>query len=135
MMAARIEAIPAYHAQFDWIIGQDRPIHITDIGSVLADYIAFDFRMTSSPYDAFVRGEDMALNSAQVRGMSLFYGKAGCAACHTGTFQTDHDFHAVGVPQLGPGKGHGDGYANHGRSAVTGDPADAQNSARRPCAT
>lgn len=125
ILAARVEAIPAYRKQFDWVIGPDQPIHITDIGTVIADYIAFDFRTTQSPYDAFLRGEDMALTNAQVRGMSLFYGKAGCADCHSGTFQTDHDFHAIGVPQFGPGKGHGDGYADHGRSAVTGDKADA----------
>ena len=39
--------------------------------------------------------------------MELFYGKAGCASCHTGTFQTDHDFHAIAMPQIGPGKSDG----------------------------
>ena len=124
ILVARIEAIPEYRARFDWIIGPQQPIHITDIGRVLADYIAFDFRTTQSPYDAFLRGEDMALSNTQVRGMSLFYGKAGCADCHSGAFQTDHDFHAIGIPQFGRGKGHGDGYADHGHSAVTGNKAD-----------
>ena len=36
--------------------------------------------------------------------MRLFYGEAGCAACHSGPFLTDHDFHAMGEPQFGPGK-------------------------------
>jgi cytochrome c peroxidase len=39
--------------------------------------------------------------------MELFYGKAGCANCHSGPFQTDHDFHAIAMPQIGPGKRDG----------------------------
>jgi aldehyde dehydrogenase (NAD+) len=37
--------------------------------------------------------------------MELFYGEAGCASCHAGKFLTDHSFHAMGQPQVGPGKG------------------------------
>ena len=60
-----------------------------------------------------------------MRGMSLFYGKANCASCHNGLFQTDHQFHALGIPPIGPGKGHGpSGYADHGRAAVTGKKED-----------
>jgi len=61
--------------------------------------------------------------------MKLFYGKAECARCHTGTFQTNHEFAAIGMPQIGPGKGdnlppHTDGLDDFGRERVTGDPAD-----------
>lgn len=125
MLAARVEAIPEYRKQFDWIIGAGEPIHITDIGRAIADYITFDFRSTDSRYDAFLRGDDTALTNTEIQGMWLFYGKGGCGDCHGGLFQTDHDFHAIGIPQFGPGKGHGPGYADHGRAAVTGDPADA----------
>ncbi len=57
--------------------------------------------------------------------MRWFYGKAGCSQCHSGVFQTDHDFHAVAWPQVGPGKGDGgDGHEDFGRERVTGDPED-----------
>ncbi len=125
MLAARVEAIPEYRKGFDLIIGKDEPIHITDIARAIADYITFDFRTTDSRFDAFLRGDDAALTNAEVRGMSLFYGKGGCADCHNGTFQTDHGFHAIGIPQLSPDKGHEPDHADHGRAAVTGDPADA----------
>ncbi|OIQ68241.1 cytochrome c551 peroxidase precursor [mine drainage metagenome] len=36
--------------------------------------------------------------------MALFYGSAGCSVCHSGPFQTDNQFHAMGEPQLGPGR-------------------------------
>ena len=39
--------------------------------------------------------------------MKLFYGKANCSSCHSGTFQTDHEFHAIAMPQIGPGKADG----------------------------
>jgi cytochrome c peroxidase len=119
-VADRVAAIPDYRTRFDWVIGPNRPLYITDVGAVLAAYIAFDFCSTDSPFDAFLRGEEAALSNIEMRSMSLFYGKSSC-----GTYQTDHDFHAISLPQFGPGKGHGpSGYADHGRAAVTGDPAD-----------
>jgi cytochrome c peroxidase len=57
--------------------------------------------------------------------MGLFYGRAGCSSCHSGVFQTDHGFHAIGMPQVGPGFGHGfEGREDFGREEATGDPAD-----------
>ncbi len=62
--------------------------------------------------------------SAQ-RGMRIFYGKAGCSGCHAGVFQTDHQFHAIAMPQIGPGKGDGDdGREDFGRERVTGSEAE-----------
>ena len=43
----------------------------------------------------------------------------------TAVFQTDHDFHAIGMPQAGPGFGDGfDGREDFGREGVTGDVTD-----------
>jgi cytochrome c peroxidase len=39
--------------------------------------------------------------------MRLFCGEAGCSRCHSGKFQTDHQFHAIAMPQIRPGKGDG----------------------------
>ena len=59
--------------------------------------------------------------------MTLFYGEAGCSTCHSGKFQTDHSFHAMGEPQLGPGKS--ERFERHqrdvGRMRVTNRPEDA----------
>ena len=57
--------------------------------------------------------------------MHLFYGSAGCSGCHGGALQTDHSFHAIAMPQIGPGKGDGpSGREDFGRERVSGDPAD-----------
>lgn len=58
-------------------------------------------------------------------GANLFYGKENCATCHTGYFLSDQKFHAIGVPQIGPGKGDNvDGRDDFGRETVSGDIAD-----------
>lgn len=125
LIARRVEAIPDYRRRFDWLIGADEPLHATHIAQTLADFITYEFRATDSAFDAFLRGNDTALDNDQLRGMALFYGKAGCATCHAGPFQTDHRFHAMALPQIGPGKGHGQtGLADHGRGAITGLPGD-----------
>lgn len=121
----RVETIPDYKRRFTWLGGSVARLHVSDIANAIADFIAFEFRSTDSPFDAFLRGDDAALSNEQLRGMSLFYGKAGCANCHSGVFQTDHAFHAIGIPPIGPGMGHGpEGHADHGRAAVTGSADD-----------
>lgn len=118
-IAGRVNAIPAYRARFEALTGQ--PARITDIGQAIADFMAFEFRATDSPFDRWLAGDPDALDAAQQRGAALFYGEAGCASCHSGPLLTDHGFHAIGIPQIGPGK-HPEGYpayADTGRAAVT----------------
>lgn len=80
------------------------------------------FRADNSPYDRYLRKEPQALSASARRGMQLFRGKAGCSACHSGIYQTDHQFHAMAMPQIGPGKGDGtEGREDFGREQVTGD--------------
>ncbi len=120
-IAAQVATIPNYDMRIRRQNG-DQPPHIADVAQALADFIAFEFRATDSPFDRFLAGDETALTPAQARGMGLFYGAAGCATCHSGPFQTDHGFHAIGMPQLGPGKEAGG--QDRGRHYVTGDPAD-----------
>jgi len=82
-----------------------------------------------SPFDQFLRGNVNALTVQQRHGMRLFYGKAGCDSCHSGKFMTDMQFHAIAMPQVGPGKGdsypgYSDGHDDFGRGRETQDPAD-----------
>ena len=100
LIAAKVEAIEEYRMAFDWIIGKDEPIHITDIGNALSQFITYEFRATDSPVDQYLNGKQEALEVDQMAGMELFYGKANCSSCHSGKFQTDHGFHAIGLPQF-----------------------------------
>ncbi|MEM9049605.1 MAG: cytochrome c peroxidase [Pseudomonadota bacterium] len=106
LLSARVAAIPAYQAAFAATypeIAAGRPIAFTDISNAVAAFMEEEWRSDTSPYDAHLRGVTLLAGPA-AEGLVLFYGKAGCASCHAGPFLTDHAFHAMGVPQIGPGK-------------------------------
>ena len=125
MIAARVAAIPEYQRRFDKIAPGEK-ITFTSIANVIADFIVFEMRADNSLFDRAMRGESILPEPAQL-GMSLFYGEAGCSNCHSGWFQTDHDFHSIAMPQIGPGKSAR--FESHvrddGRLRVTGDESDA----------
>jgi cytochrome c peroxidase len=125
-IAARVVAVPEYRSRFDAVLGQDAAVSFTDISDVLADFIRVEWRADDSAFDRHMRGE-APLSAAAQQGMDLFYGKAGCGSCHSGWFQTDHGFHAIAMPQIGPGKAAR--FETHardeGRMRVTGAAEDA----------
>ena len=89
----------------------------------LAAFETEAFGMNDSPFDEFLRGNTQAMSRAAKRGAFLFYGKAGCVDCHSGTLLTDQLHHNLAVPQIGPGKNPLTGL-DHGRMGITADPAD-----------
>lgn len=129
IIAARVAAFPAYQSLFSAAypeIAGGRPLAFTDIANAIAAFVALEWRSDRAPFDAALRGE-AALTGPAAAGAALFYGAGGCSACHAGPFQTDHDFHAMGEPQLGPGKA--ERFESHardeGRRRVTGRTGDA----------
>jgi len=129
LLAARVAALPAYRTRFAAIypeIAAGRPIKFTDIANAIAAFTAFEWRADKSPFDSYLRtGAPMTPDA--MAGMKLFYGPAGCAACHSGKFQTDQSFHAMGEPQIGPGKAERfeTNSRDTGRMRVTNQPEDA----------
>ncbi len=126
ILAKRVEIIPAYRKSFNVVLPENAPIHFHDIANALADFIRFEWRADNSPFDRFLQ-TGASLPHAASKGMELFYGKAQCDRCHSGLFQTDHSFHAIAMPQIGPGKAALLGQRNRdvGRMLVTGDSQDA----------
>ena len=126
LIAERVAAIPTYAAMFAEVYPERDAIAFTDISNAIAAFIAWEWRSDTSAFDAYLRGEGTLAPAAEA-GRALFYGDAGCAECHSGPFQTDHGFHAMGQPQLGPGKA--ERFERHqndiGRMRVTGRPEDA----------
>jgi cytochrome c peroxidase len=128
LIAQRVAGIPAYATAFQQAyphIATPQDIAFTDISNAIATFMAFEWRSDTAPFDQFLRGAATPDDRTQ-RGMTLFYGPANCATCHSGLFQTDHQFHAMAVPQIGPGKAAT--FETHkrddGRFRVTGDPKD-----------
>nr|WP_241524098.1 cytochrome c peroxidase [Oceaniglobus indicus] len=129
MLSRRVAAIPEYRQRFAAVypaIAAGRAIGFADISNAIAAFIAHEWRSDSSPFDRMLRG-GAPLPDDAARGLDLFYGSAGCSTCHSGPFQTDHGFHAMGAPQIGPGKAAT--FENHqrdtGRMRVTGRAEDA----------
>ncbi len=101
ILAKRVDSIAEYRKRFEALDTSD--IHITHIGTARSAFIGSEFRATDSLFDRYLRGED-AMPEVELAGMDLFYGKARCSTCDAGAFQTVHSFHAIGLPQIGPGK-------------------------------
>jgi cytochrome c peroxidase len=128
LLAKRLSAIPEYVALFQAAYGDvngPEDISFVHAANAIGAFEATALRADDSPFDRFLRGDRNAISKEAVRGGRLFYGKAACADCHSGPFQTDQAYHAIAMPQIGPGKGDGDtGHEDFGREQVTGDWAD-----------
>jgi cytochrome c peroxidase len=128
-LVERLRSIPEYVDLFTraypLIDYQPENITIVDVGNAIGAFQDVAFRTDNSPFDRYLRGERGTMSSSAKKGMKLFYGRAQCSLCHSGVFQTDHDFHAIGVPQVGPGFGDGaTGLEDFGREGVTHDSND-----------
>ena len=111
LLADRLRAIPEYVELFrraypDEVRGA-ADITFVMAANAIAAFETTAFRADDSPFDRYLRGDSDSLSAEQEHGMQLFYGAAGCSSCHSGKFQTDHEFHAVAMPQIGPGKADG----------------------------
>jgi cytochrome c peroxidase len=87
--------------------------------NAIAAFEASAWALLDSPWDNYLRGDDRALSDDAKRGALLFYGKARCASCHSGSLFTDQLAHNIAVPQVGPGKG-AEAPLDFGRGRETG---------------
>ena len=112
LLSERLQGVDEYVTRFKQAF-PDRVRTRVDVtyvmaANAIAAFEASEFRADQSAFDNYLRGDRKALSRSARRGMELFYGAAGCSSCHSGKFQTDHEFHAIAMPQIGPGKE--DGY-------------------------
>ena len=124
-LADRLRNIPEYVLMFNEAFGITADqITYAHAANAISAFERVAWRADNSPFDRFLRGDKKTMSKSAKKGMRLFYGKAGCSGCHSGTYLTDMKFHAIGMPQIGQGKGHGEyGYEDMGRASVTGDAA------------
>jgi cytochrome c peroxidase len=128
ILARRVAGVPEYAADFARInphINNSDDVAFTDISNAIAVFMAHEWRSDTAPFDAVLRG-DTTPKGDVAKGQALFYGASRCSDCHSGAFQTDHQFHAMGAPQIGPGKAatFEDHTRDDGRFRVTGRDAD-----------
>jgi len=133
LIAKKLRSIPEYVDLFMWAypgeILEAAEITYVHAANAIASFEASAWRFDDSPFDRYLRGDRQALSPTARHGMNVFYGAGHCSDCHSGTFQTDHEFHAIAMPQIGPGKGDNtagfvDGLDDFGRERVSGNSAD-----------
>ena len=78
----KLNAIPGYRDQFKKVFGTE--VTSENIGKAIASFER-TVLCANAPYDKFKAGDKTALSESAQRGMKLFFGKANCSACHSGT--------------------------------------------------
>lgn len=124
-LMARILAVPGYQELFQ-VAYPGVPLDemtFAYAANALAAYQMDTFTFLDSPWDRYLQGDETALSAEALAGAALFYGKAGCADCHSGSLLSDLQFHNIGVPQIGPGKGNEEPL-DFGRARETGYDSD-----------
>ena len=111
-LLTRLDADRDYTAEFDAAFSDG--LTASNVARALASYVR-TIRSGDSPADRYLGGDSTALGDDAKRGLSLFRGKANCAACHLGPNLTDEAFHNTGVFLRG---------ADPGRYGVTGREED-----------
>ena len=94
----RLLAIPEYvdlfQAAYPDVATED--LGFQHAANAIAAFEIDAFTLTDSPYDRYIRGNGDALSESAQRGAMLFFGKAGCANCHSGNLLTDQQHHNIG---------------------------------------
>ena len=118
--------------RFRAVFGNGTAEQVVTFDNVAAAIAAYQRSATfvESPWARYARGDNGAIPESAKRGALLFFrtplqGGAGCSACHTGDALTNERHHALGFPQIGPGKGDGNpANDDFGRGRETGQPLD-----------
>ena len=113
------------------------PIDFTMFGRAIAEF-EFTQVHANAPIDEFARGNQNAMNDSQKKGALIFFGKGKCSQCHAVGGQSNEMFsdfkmHNIGVPQIAPFFGVGQGNVifdgpnedeDFGLEQITGNSAD-----------
>jgi cytochrome c peroxidase len=92
----RLAQVPDYREKFKAVFGEDYPTWANALRAVAAYQRTLNSK--NVPFDAFLKGDDKAINDAAKRGHKLFTGKANCTQCHDGALLSDDRYHNIGVP-------------------------------------
>ena len=106
LIAERVAAIPEYvdmFAQAFADVSSPRDITIVHIGNALGAFIISEWTSIDTIYDQNLRN-GTPLPPQAAAGKELFFGDAGCSACHSGPLFSDRAFRALGLPAFGPGR-------------------------------
>src|SRR5215510_4033288 len=132
----RLNAAPSYRQLFAKVssgVKAGGPITYDDFARAISEF-EFTQVYADAPIDRYARGNANALTLSQKTGAVLFFGRAGCVACHAVSGASNEMFsdfrqHVAGMPQIAPSNGNvtfdGPGAnEDFGLEQVTGNAAD-----------
>ena len=90
----RLNQDEAYRAAFDGAFQEEA--NLRTLTQALAAFQR-TIRSGGSRYDDYRAGDEDALRAAELRGLALFEGKAGCVTCHSGFLLTTNAFENNGL--------------------------------------
>ncbi len=112
---ATLMSMPQYVEWFEASFpGEEDPVTFDNFAKAIEAYEAT--LITPAPFDAFLNGNEDALNREEKEGLALFMDK-GCAACHGGVNVGGQDYFPFGLIERPGGDVLPEG--NKGRFAVT----------------
>ena len=137
---ARLNASAAYRKLFSDSfpsVAAGGPIDFSMFGRAIAEFES-TLIFADAPIDRFARGEHGAMSVPEKEGALLFFGKARCVQCHavlgkSNEMFSDFQMHVIGVPQIAPEFGVGQGNVifdgpgrneDFGLEQITGNAAD-----------
>jgi cytochrome c peroxidase len=95
----RCRGVPGDGADYDGMAPADQKL-VTEAAvnatKALEAYVRA-LRCGASRFDAWLDGDESALDASELRGAALFVGRAQCVTCHSGPRLTDGKFHNVGL--------------------------------------
>mgnify|MGYP001437522126 CR=1 FL=1 len=98
VIESRIRSVPEYTNLFiESFQDIDKPsdIKINHIANAISAFIILEWTSFDSPFDDYLNGASHALTPTQEKGMTLFFGKASCSSCHSGSLFTDQKFYSL----------------------------------------
>jgi len=125
-LMTRLGDVPTYRQMFEAAYPGEsfNSMTFAHAANAIAAFEVAGFESRGSPLQAFLAGDDGALDATELRGAQAFF-RADCDECHAGEQLSDFDHHNTGLAQLGPGAGHGPGGRDdYGREGVTGRTQD-----------
>jgi cytochrome c peroxidase len=117
--------VKLFMAAFPDQVRSEKDMRFFMAANAIAAFEIAAFSSLNSPYDKFLKGDLNSLSPSAKNGLEIFNGKGKCIQCHKGILNMDNSFHSIAMPQIGPGKGHGEkGFEDFGREIVTKNQSD-----------
>ncbi len=98
MIEERLAQVPEYVDRFREAFGTERPLY-DYVLKAIASFERAAMISRDSPFDAYLSGDESALEEGALRGLRLFEGKARCIRCHHGPLLSDESYHNLSVPR------------------------------------